>query len=143
MDIFVSVDQRLDPEGDDLPLDRFVEAKASRVKSLKEKIEPRVQESLDLNAQGPPVKGAEPSDLQEVSLTAWESNTPQSPIVIHMGSENVNDIIRKGYETDTVFQKVLANVGHFPSYSMKDGLLYLNNTIGKPVICLPSSIHKG
>ena len=133
----------MDPEGEDLPLDRFVEAKASQIKPLREASEPRVQESHELNAQGSFPVINESSNAKEDPITAWESNTPNSPIVIHMGSENVNDIIKKGYETDTEFQKVLANVGHFPSYSLKDGLLYLNNTIGKPVICLPSSIHKG
>jgi len=36
MDVFITVDQRLDPDGDDLPIGWFVEAKAAQAHPLNE-----------------------------------------------------------------------------------------------------------
>ena len=147
MDDLVTVDQRLDPEGDDLPLGRFIEVKAARVRPLREQTEQRVQESEELRAHAPPPPlvdvpdddQAEPAD----EMSVWEAGSPDTPIKIILGGADVFGIIKAGYAEDTVFGKVMDNITEYPAYKIHQGILYVKNPIGKAVACVPSSLHRG
>jgi hypothetical protein len=134
MDILVTVDQVLDPEGDDLPVARFVEVKAARITRAKRPNRPEKKGNETLPEEVTPEK--------EV-VTIWEAGSPDHPLKINLGDESMTSAIREGYEEDTVFKKVMENITQHPAYRIRKGILYLDNPIGQSVICVPAATKGG
>lgn len=144
-DAYVNIDIRLDPEGDTLPLGRFVESRVTNYHPLVERVEPRVEESRELSHQPPGEDGAGGSDSGEDDLVdaAWSSGTPSAPLKLQLGGANLFELIRKGYAEDTILRKVQSNIAHHPRFKSHNGLIYVSNPIGNAVVCVPCVTHKG
>jgi hypothetical protein len=50
--------------------------------------------------------------------------------------------IKSRYTEDSLFSKVLENIGHHKNFETEDGLLYTHNRADKSVLCIPLVIHK-
>ena len=134
MDVLVSVDQMLDPEGEDLPIARFVEIKAARVTRRVELPAAEAQDNTVLSDQNESGK-----EIQ----TIWEAGSPDHQMKITLGDETMTSVIKDGYKEDTVFKKVIENISQYPAYKIRKGILYLDNPVGQPVICVPNSTQGG
>ncbi|KZV59656.1 hypothetical protein PENSPDRAFT_595034, partial [Peniophora sp. CONT] len=45
--------------------------------------------------------------------------------------------IRDAYDRDALFSKVNKSINQYPSFELREGLLYTKNRAGKEVICIP------
>jgi hypothetical protein len=145
--VYVDVDVILDPEGDDLPNGRVEEFRAARAKSgrrkraLREATEERVREAQDLAATT--AKKEEPSQMfleGDLSLKeALLTTKPTAPLI--EGTSGLLDSVRKGYEDDPLFSKILAEPGSFRGFANKDGILISRNYLGEEVVCVPRTMH--
>jgi hypothetical protein len=50
------------------------------------------------------------------------------------------DRVKRGYEKDTLFAKIVKEEKRYPSFKYRDGLLYTNNRGGQEVLCIPRVI---
>jgi len=47
------------------------------------------------------------------------------------------DHVKRRYEKDTLFSKVIKEEERYPAFKYRDGLLYTNNCGGQEVLCIP------
>lgn len=47
------------------------------------------------------------------------------------------DAVKAGYDDDTTFKKVTANIDQFKQFTKDDGLIYTTNRLGDRVLCVP------
>ncbi|KAA1473691.1 hypothetical protein DENSPDRAFT_755719, partial [Dentipellis sp. KUC8613] len=100
--MYVNIDDRLDPEGEDLPWDRQL---------------------AELEAAAPTLSA--PPLPTEDDPTVAESATDGPQLQLHL--EQIPDLIqgiKHGYAEDPLFQKVLANPAHYQTFRVKEGLIY-------------------
>ena len=140
MDVLVNMDQILDPEGEDLPVARFVEVRAARITRNK-KAKPRSDTLITEKADELP-PSVEPTSEEE-SETVWGAGSPDHALKIDLGDETMLSVIRDGYKEDTTFKKVIENITQYTTYKMKKGILYLANPVGHAAICVPSTTKEG
>ena len=170
---YVTADARLDPEGEDLPWDRFEEVRAMRDDEVRarplrqrraprradepvsfapkhpviEAVEARQREAADLVAHGEPNVAPPPAD-QPAPLagnpnpTVGESLGEFPDLRPRVeGDLSILSDIRVGYSDDTLFSKVLGNIGHHKVFELIDGLLYTRNRAGVSVLCIPAVVR--
>jgi hypothetical protein len=90
MDVLVNMDQILDPEGEDLPVTRFVEVKAVRItrtKKAKNRSDTLIVEKTDELPLS-----VEPTSEEE-SETVWGAGTPDRALKIDLGDETMLSVI--------------------------------------------------
>ena len=57
---------------------------------------------------------------------------------------NLNQIIRKFYQQDKMYSKILENPKAHAKFGVKEGLIFTKNNLSQDVICIsPKAIHKG
>jgi len=154
---YVRADVRLDPEGDDLPAGRLAEVRA-------------VREDLKRGGKGPPTKKSEPRvakgkarasvrrptpsaskstesvgpSLVDSEPTAARGEPPVAPRSALSPTEMESDFfqsVKRGYESDALFQKILGKPMEFRGFTLKDGFLYSRNRDGIEVLCVPRTMH--
>ena len=77
-------------------------------------------------------------------LTVFESaRTLQVPLMLYGDQPGFLNTVRRGYKSEPILTKVLAQLSHFPQFTEKDGLLYTKNCGNKVVLCLPHATYKG
>jgi hypothetical protein len=146
-DDYVSVDVKLDPEDESLPLGRALEARRVTTR-LQEKLEQRIEESRALNELNDDNENSEsevetnpPKDIP--TLNAWSSGASRSiPKVVKEG-ETLEDLVAPLYEGDDLFKKILLNPSHFERFEVDSGKIYTKNGVDERVLCLPNSLLKG
>lgn len=111
----------------------------------------------DTQGHDPPEAAGEASDLGNMTSNrerhlecisceedvAWKSGSPAIPLQIYLEGEDFLDVVHKGYAKDTLFSKIMANVEHYPQYSLRNGVLYFTNAVGNPVVAILGSLSKG
>ena len=52
--------------------------------------------------------------------------------------------IRKFYQQDKIYSKILENLKAHAKFGVKEGLIFMKNNLSRDVICVsPKAIHKG
>jgi transposase InsO family protein len=134
---FVAADARLDPDGELLPAQRYVEIRTAvmrRSNRLKERVEQRVLDSQQMNNEGV----ATPETSPDNDLLAIESGADGQSLRVSVERDvNLARIVRKWYHEDTVFAKILQNPEAHPRFGISHGLIWTKNQLGRDVVCLP------
>jgi hypothetical protein len=119
---YVHVDERLDPDQDDLPMgppQRFAAMRKKKPKKTRAKATPTKNVDAPLKDQTPP--------LATILTTEPDFFTN----------------IRGGYAKDPVFRKILDDPSQFANFKIEDGLIYLNRGFEGWVLCVPRSLVGG
>ena len=125
---YVSVDVRLDPDGDDLPYGLKPEMRTLRI--------PETPESVP-RPTSPHKEIPEPITLEE----SQPENGPSLAQVMST-TEGFLDDVRAGYVGDALFSKIRENPDQFNRFRWNDGLLYMDRADTLPVLCIPQTMHK-
>jgi len=160
---YVHADRLIDPEGEDLPLERVQEIRERRVEinamramktrhahKLREAYEARdeVADQLKRADQTPeprareePVDGSRPEPTLE-RIIGLPPNRNAIPLLGEdEGADNrLLRAIRKSYNQDSLTEMVLKNPeNHRQSFKVKDGLIWTKNIKNEYTICVPSN----
>ncbi|KAJ3543853.1 hypothetical protein NM688_g5811 [Phlebia brevispora] len=161
-DDYVSIDVRLDPEGEDLPQDHLAEVRAMRIgllpsdkplpqwtmvtRSMLKKaaaleaaasmLEDRHREAAELEAHAvPESKDQPPSKGEPMAMIPEEDLMPLR--------ERVEDdslfltSVREGYADDLLFSKILESANDHKAFTLKEGLIWTKNRANADVLCIP------
>jgi hypothetical protein len=138
---YITADSQLDPEGEDLPWNGVVELCAisenTRSRPLREAEEEwRVLAQEMANAQKPRGAPWEASE-SENDPTPFESLSTGLELRTHVErATDFLDQVKKGYEKDTLFAKIVMEKEQYASFKYRDGLLYTTNHGGHKVLCI-------
>ncbi|KAF7338356.1 Retrovirus-related Pol polyprotein from transposon 412 [Mycena venus] len=145
---YVRADVRLDPELEDMTRIRADELRAlspSEVTILARRVsdplEDRVMEAalLEEHSEQLAAQGFERNTISlEESLRSKDH-----PIAHIEGELKFLDEVKKGYSSDDVFAKVLANSKAFPQFKVEAGLIYARNLAGQSCLCIPRLAQLG
>jgi len=153
---YVQADWRIDPEGKDLPKERYQEVVEKTVEirvmqaveawhsqRLLEAREQREQEADEMHNADIERDEIHVQNDQGIELTldkilcSWNDNAR----ALHGENSNENARllrdIKKGYVNDKLFDLIKKDVTKYPSFSMKDNTLWTKNVHGHEVICIP------
>src|SRR3977135_4023995 len=139
--IYINADVRLDPEGELLPVDRFVELRVNATKRfskrIADKVEQRVLDSEEMNAgiASKPTRIAVDDPSDALALASAPDGRDLRKCVER--NTNLAQIVRDGYLKDSTFNKVLQHPEAYPRFGVRDGLVYTKNQTGQDVVCLP------
>jgi transposase InsO family protein len=134
---FVSVDRRLDPEGDDLPLDRRIELRRLRVHAVRRR-ERLNEERSERHSQAEEMEEAE--NLEEPQGDPEALGSVANGIDLKEYMERYEDfasLLREHYSKNTYFSKVSQNPERFESFSIIDGLIYHSDRFENSLLCIP------
>lgn len=152
-DDYVSVDHRLDPAGEDLPLHRMEELRSMRpartpgARTLparglisRAELEERHQEARELARHSPTASAATlpspPDDGDDPLALVPDDAVRPLDEVLRTNADFLRDV-RAGYGQDTTFSKIIAAPDQHKNYRVEDGLLYTKNRMGQAVLCIP------
>ena len=158
---YVNADVRLDPEHDDLPWDRFQEVKDKVIENrvhctnnaklqvelaaLRERLEDRDVIAAEMAAvQNKEEKQEAPPSIVGDDPTIFESRAKGENLHERMTiKDSFDKDVREGYQSDTVFRKILVRPESHPNFTVKDEFVWTTNRGGENVLCIPSSTSKG
>ena len=150
---WANADLQLDPEGDDLPHDRWLEMKTITIegkpnpeksKRLVEKRETQILEAQEMASAAERTAEEAPHTNVEEDLTVLESaGILREPLVEYGDQPEFFDAVRKGYKEEPLLGKVAAQPSHFPQFTERNGLLYTKYREEKEVLCLLHASYKG
>ena len=148
---YVQADARIDPEGEDLPAERFKEikehvveiramraAEVRRSRRLMDRREDRDDEALRMEETN------HPEDVDEIShrgddpsLGEYMFSRKNEPAPKAFKDDAFLDIVKKGYSEDKLFSRILENADDFPAFEIQDGVIWWKNPKGDRVSCIP------
>ena len=139
--IYVNTDVRLDPTGDLLPTDRFVElhsAASHRSKQLQEQTEERVLESEALQVDKE--SHSDSGDIIGEGDNIEAINASNDGLELRSRVEsgiNLVKLIQGAYRKDAILSKVLEAPREHPRFGVRDDLIWTKNPYRCDVICIP------
>ncbi|KIK14683.1 hypothetical protein PISMIDRAFT_17126 [Pisolithus microcarpus 441] len=139
---WATADIRLDPEGDDLPIDRLRELHLAAMRDEMPKIREPVEErrvETDVLREHAEQRREEPTctPMSEDPTLLDSAGDPQTLVTHFQGERGFLNCVRQGYPTDPVLAKVILHPDHHKGFDVEDGLVYLKATTGDRVLCLP------
>jgi hypothetical protein len=147
--IYVNADARLDPDGELLPTDRYMELKTAtmrRSSRLAEKKEARIVESEEMNdsAQRALPEEMPPSeDDNDSAVTAASSNGMTLRTKVE-SSMDLPKILRDTYHKDAMFSKIMAHPDAHKKCGIRDGPIWTKNQLRRDIVCVPRNVfHRG
>jgi len=142
---FVNADARLDPEGEDLPWDRVVEIRAMSTEAhrqLEEEEETRSKEAKKM-ASAMPSGTDKVNEIMDHDPTVFEEVSEGPNLTRYIdNAKDFADKVKKGYESDPLFAKIVNKPKEYPSFEFSKGLLYSKNRVGDRVLCIPRTKSK-
>jgi len=148
---YVQADAHIDPEGEDLPIERFREVKehvveiramraaeARRSRRLMDRREERDDEALrmeDLNESEDANDGYHAEDDPSLGESMFNRKNVPAPEISK--DDTFMDSIRKGYTEDKLFSRILENTADFPAFKLHEGIIWWSNPKGDRVTCIP------
>ena len=143
---YVNVDVRVDPDCETLSLDRTSEvtearriAAIRRSDRLQEKHDPRNAETTEPE-KAPSIK---PPTFDESDTGVLDSHTDGKSLRdIVEDDKDILPLIKRGYEGDKTFSKILEHPGAHPRFGVQDGLIWTKNQLRRDVICVPYNAMK-
>ena len=146
--IYVNADARLDPDGELLPTDRYMELKTAatrRSDHLAEKKEARIMESEAMNdsAQQALPEGTPPSeDDDDIAVTTASSDGTTLRTKVE-SSMDLPKILHDAYHKDAMFSKIMAHPDAHKKFGIRDGLIWTKNQLRHDVVCVPRMYFTG
>ena len=134
-------DTKLDPDGELLPIQRYVKLRSAVARWSRHQAEQTEQRVLDsvqlvqLNAESSPIPVVPDDDDSPLAMRAGADG--QS---LHTHIERQVDltcIVRKHYHEDPVFAKILVHPDTHQRFGVHDGLIWTKNQMGRDIVCLP------
>ncbi|KIK20286.1 hypothetical protein PISMIDRAFT_13120 [Pisolithus microcarpus 441] len=111
---------------------------------LNEKVEKRYKEAREMasateqsNKESPGASGQEDPMILE-SAEATRAST-----ITFGEAPGFLSAVCKGYKSNSVLTKVMAQPSHYPQFEEEGGLLYMKNHGGEKVLCLPHAKYEG
>lgn len=153
---YVHADMRIDPTGEDLPPDRFVEVHENVVEicAMKEdsrRRSQRLQEKLELrDVEAEEMKEADGSHAGSVSTN--NASTKEITIGDMLASgpnleldaledDPFLESVRAGYKADPLFKVVLESPEEYKQFFVRDGLIITRTRDGSEVTCVSRTKH--
>ncbi|KAL1944124.1 hypothetical protein VTO73DRAFT_3309 [Trametes versicolor] len=133
--VYVNADLRLDPRMEELPKVRKEELEAEvALRALREVEEERTREAAIMaDSPGPSSPVGSPS-----GITVQDALASGPPLQHTMGgTPGFMDAVRAAYADDRTFSKVLANPAAHPTFTLREGLLYVKTRLGFESLCIP------
>lgn len=138
----VNADVRLDPDHVDLSPNRVIELRAMMVdrnQALpKDRIEDREREAELLRIPGTSSANNEPTPAggdEDIALSDALMTGP--PLQMHLEREvDFLQSVRSGYQWDKLLRLVKTTPNHYPTFQVKDNLVYMKNRQGTEVLCI-------
>ena len=134
---FVSVDVKLDPEAELLPIWQYIEicsAVARRSHHLAGRVKQQVLDSIELNQGTAEV----PSKSSDDAPLAFESGVDGQSLRMHIEQEfDLAQIMCRSYHKDPLFAKILAHPETHPCFRIRDQLIWMKSQMGRDVACIP------
>ena len=143
-DVWVDADKRLDPEGEDLPIDRQLKGKA--VRPIRQKRPPPKRIGKPLCKTRKPIIEESNTEIipdDEDTGNVFTSGTHQSSRLPQKLGKSFLDVIRRGYTSDVILKKVVNAIHEHPYFTLEDGFLYVKNSMNERVVCVPRSLFEG
>ncbi|KAF8547068.1 hypothetical protein OG21DRAFT_1490546 [Imleria badia] len=113
-------------------------------KRLAEKQETHIQEVQEMASATERKTEDTPHTNVEEEPTVFESaGTSQVPLVQYGDQPKFLDAVRKGYKSESLLVKIVAQPSHYPQFTEKDSLLYMKICGNEEVLCLPQVKFKG
>ena len=156
---YVQADRRIDPDGEDLPRERYqevvektveirimqvVEARHSqRLREAREQREQEAEEMHDADIERDEIHVQPLANDQGIEITLEEILRSRNGNARALHGENSSENarllrdIKKGYANDKLFNLIKEDVARYPSFNMKDDTLWTRNAHDKEVICIP------
>ena len=100
-----------------------------------EQTEQHVLNSVQLNAKSSPIPVGPDDDDLPLAIRAGADS--QSPCTHVEQQVDLTHIVRKHYHKDPVFTKILVHLDTHQRFSVRDGLIWTKNQMGRDVVCLP------
>ena len=136
---YVNADIRLDPDGELLPTDRYMElcaAATSRSKWLAKRQESRHFEAEILNAgdkQSPPSEDTSSADDVTTIAAGNDSKSLRTHVEETM---DLRAIVKNAYRKDMICAKIIAQPDAYPRFGIWEGLIWTKNQLKRDVICI-------
>ena len=141
---YVNADIRLDPDGELLPTDCYMELCAAVTrwsKQLAKRQESHHIEAKILNAgdrQSPPSKDTSSID----DITAIAAGNDSKSLQTHVEETmDLRAIVKNAYCKDTICVKIIAQPDAYPRFGIQEGLIWTKNQLKHDVICIQSASH--
>ena len=137
---YVNADIRLDPEGELLPTDRYMElhvAVTRRSKQLTERQESHHIKAEILNAsdkQSPPSEDTSSANDVTAIAAGNDGKTLQTHVEETM---DLRAIVKNAYCKDTIRAKIIAQPDAYPRFGIQEGLIWTKNQLKRDMICIP------
>ncbi|KAJ3475421.1 hypothetical protein NLI96_g11847 [Meripilus lineatus] len=151
---YVNADTRLDPEGEDLPIDRMLELRAMQTRSgtkaaesrmvgrfMKEGVEPREVESNELRDHGVETPRQERGD-NDPTWAESQQNGPELQTIVE-DKWKLMEEIRKGYQGDAMFAKIVKHPKDHQAFECQEGVVWTKNRAGQRVMGIPRTKFEG
>ncbi|SJL16373.1 uncharacterized protein ARMOST_19895 [Armillaria ostoyae] len=133
---YVRADARIDPDGEDLPPDRFAE-----VKTCTEKMEVRDIEAQEMAER---MSREIPTEVQEeeAEITVEDMlNAGPSLDRVMADEDEFKQDISSGYMQDPLFKIVLGSSDEHKQFEILDGIIWTRNRNGDRVVCILRVMH--
>jgi Integrase zinc binding domain len=146
--IYVNADARLDPGGELLPTDRYMELKTAVTRQssrLTEKKEGRIIESKEMNdsaQQALPDETLPSRDNNNIAVTAGSSDGTTLRTKVK-GSMDLPKILCDTYHKDTMFSTIMAHPDAHKKFGIQDGLIWTKNQLRRDIVCMPWNVFHG
>jgi hypothetical protein len=120
------------------------ETNPQKSKQLAEKRETQIQEEQEMaSAMERKTEDTHCTSMKE-ELTVFESTrTSQVPLVQYGNQPKFLNAVRKGYKSESLLAKIMAQLSHYPQFTEKDGLLNMKDCGNEEVLCLPHVKFQG
>ena len=137
---YVNADIRLDPDGELLPIDHYMEicaAATSQSKHLAKRQESHHIEAKILNASDKKSPPSEDTSLTD-DVTAIAASNDGKSLWTHVEETmDLQAIVKNTYHTDTICAKIIAQPDVHPMFGIREGLIWTKNQLKHDVICIP------
>ena len=130
---FIKADEILNPDGDLVPIQRFVEIRSQAIRRsqrLQERTPTARLESQMLNEtfNNIPVEQETP-DEDTIICTAGSNGKPLLALIEK--NFDLNQVIRKFYQGNKIYSKILENPKAHAKFGVKEGLIFMKNIYHK------------
>ena len=84
-------------------------------------------------------------ETEDEDTIIYTAGSNGKPLLASIEKEfDLNQIIMKFYQQDTIYSKILENPKAHTKFGVKEGLIFKKNNLSRDVICVsPKAIHKG
>jgi hypothetical protein len=138
----------LDPDGELLPTDKYMELKTAatrRSSHLTQKKEARIVESKEMNnspEQALPEETPRSEDDDDIAVTAASSDGTTLRTKVK-GSMDLPKTLRNAYHKDAMFSKIMAHPDAYKKFGIPEGLIWTKNQLQCHVVCMPWNVFHG